>query len=181
MFARILKSAAIAVAALGLAAGANAATIFNFSFMAPLPLTTPATGSGQIFTNDLGNGTYQVYDVVGTAKLTSTSSAATLNTVSAAAFSSLSITGNATSGFTFTGMLSGPTTSYNFARNIFDSNYTISNGLRSSSASTFSLTQVPISAPVPEIGTWMMMVLGFGVIGATLRAGRRSPTIQHLR
>jgi hypothetical protein len=36
----------------------------------------------------------------------------------------------------------------------------------------FSIDNVEISAPVPEPGTWLTMLLGFGVVGAALRRRR---------
>ena len=42
--------------------------------------------------------------------------------------------------------------------------------------STLTITQV---AAIPEPATWMMMLLGFGLIGASLRYGRRTTTVSY--
>ena len=42
--------------------------------------------------------------------------------------------------------------------------------------STLTITQV---AAIPEPATWMMMLLGFGLIGASLRYGRRTTTVTY--
>lgn len=49
------------------------------------------------------------------------------------------------------------------------------NDFRASSVGTFSTDPSPIiNGAVPEAATWAMMVIGFGAIGASLRAPRRS-------
>lgn len=173
MLVRVLKSAAVAIAALGMGAGANAATVFNFSFAAPWIFSSQTgSGSGQLFANDLGNGTFEVYDVVGTATTGGGASSVALTDVSAPFFGTPTITTNSAGGYTFGGILSGSSASYNFSKRLFDSSYTISSGLRTTGSGTFSLSLVPISAPVPEAATWVMMILGFGAVGAMLRTNK---------
>ena len=42
----------------------------------------------------------------------------------------------------------------------------------------FSVDNVEISTPVPEPGTWLTMLLGFGLAGAALRRRRHSTNLQ---
>lgn len=46
-----------------------------------------------------------------------------------------------------------------------------------SGASTLTITQVAAAVPEPE--TWLMMLLGFGLIGASMRYGRRTTTVTY--
>lgn len=181
MFVRVLKSAALAVALLGLSTTANAASIFNFSFSAPWSFLQgggTATGSGQLFADENDNGTFTVTGVSATSKVTGSSQSVTLNTVSAPLLSSPMITGDAINGYAFSGILSGGTTSYNFSKNLLDARYTISTGLRTTSGATFTLAAVTPTAAVPEAATWVMMILGFGGIGMMLRAAKRRDLMQ---
>lgn len=172
MFLRAVRSAVLAAALLGLSSAASAATLFNFTFTVPWSILTgggTATGSGQFYTNDLGNGTFQIYDADGTAKLTSASTAAVLDTTSTVLlYSAPTISYSASTGYTLNAVtISGPATSYTLTKDILGSSYTISNGLRSGTGS-LTLSAVP-TAPVPEMATWVMMILGFGAVGLVLR------------
>lgn len=184
MFYRAVKAAALAVAAFGLSAAANAATVFNFSFTAPWSAITggsTATASGQLFANANSNGTYSVYGVAGTAKLTTTSTPVTLDTATAYGLNGTpTISLNSSGVYSVNAIeLAGGGTTFDLTRNLFNtSTYTITSGLRSASAGTFTLA-LATPAAVPEAATWMMMILGFGAVGAALRTGRRQ-SIVHL-
>ncbi|KQS01504.1 hypothetical protein ASG11_17780 [Sphingomonas sp. Leaf357] len=45
----------------------------------------------------------------------------------------------------------------------------------------FTYIQRPIAAAVPEIGTWGMMIAGFGMMGGAMRYRRRSVRIAFAR
>jgi hypothetical protein len=176
MFIRILKFASAASVALALSTAAGAATIFNFTFSAPWALSftsATATGSGQLYANEQSDGSYQVYDVIGTSRVTGSATVGTLDTVSAIGLSTPTITGSAATGFSINAIqLSGAET-YTFTRNIFGQNYTVGSGLRASGSGTFTLALVPQTSPVPDVATWVLMVIGFGAVGAMLRSGKR--------
>jgi hypothetical protein len=180
MFMRCVKSAVLATALLGLSTAASAATLFNFTFAVPWSILTgggTATGSGQFYANDLGNGTFQVYDADGTAKLTASSTAAILDTTSTVLLQSApTISYSASTGYSINAVtISGPTTSYTFTKDLLDSNYAISNGLRTGTGS-LSLSLAPTAA-VPELATWAMMILGFGAVGYAMR--RQRPALRY--
>jgi hypothetical protein len=180
MFVRVVKAAVLAAVLMGVSSAAGAATLFNFSFSVPWSFVTgggTATGSGQLFANDLGNGSYEVYGAAGTAKLTSGSATAVLDSTSVVLGLGTPTISLSNGGYVVNAIsISGPTTNYSFTKNVFDSNYAVSNGLKTTllgSPGTLSLSLVPPSAPVPEAATWMMMILGFGAIGAMLRMSKR--------
>ncbi|QJU60834.1 PEPxxWA-CTERM sorting domain-containing protein [Sphingomonas sp. AP4-R1] len=173
---RCVKSAVLATALLGLSTAASAATLFNFTFTVPWSILSgggTATGSGQFYANDLGNGTFSVYDADGTAKVTAASTAAVLDTTSTVLLQSApTISYSASTGYTINAVtISGPSTSYTFTKDLLDSNYAISNGLRGGTGS-LNIALAPIAA-VPEVATWAMMILGFGMIGVVLRNSKR--------
>jgi hypothetical protein len=177
MSVRVLKSAAIAALAFGFSSAAGAAAIFNFSFTAPWLLSSAAaSASGQLYANELGDGSYQVFDVAGTSRVTNAASVSTLDNVSAIGLTTPIITGSATAGYTINAIqLSGGDT-YNLTRNLFSQTYTVTNGLRTSSEGALTLALVPPTSPVPEVATWVMMVIGFGAAGMILRSGKRRGT-----
>lgn len=45
----------------------------------------------------------------------------------------------------------------------------------------FNITFAAGQSPTPEPGTWLLLVAGFGLLGATLRADRRSQAVQQVR
>lgn len=67
----------------------------------------------------------------------------------------------------FTGTANAPV----FAPGVFALNNPFFGG------ATLTITQV--AAAVPEPATWMMMLLGFGLIGASMRYGRRTTTVTY--
>jgi len=48
---------------------------------------------------------------------------------------------------------------------------------RFSGTGTFGSNPEPATIGVPEVSTWVMLFLGFGVVGAMMRAGRRQKTL----
>jgi hypothetical protein len=162
---------------IALSSSANAAAIFNFSFTAPWLLSfASASGSGQLYANELGDGSYQVFDVAGTSRVTSGASVSTLDTVNAVGLSAPIITGSTTTGYTINAIQFAGGDTYSLTRNMFGQSYTISNGLRTSNSGILTLALAPPTAPVPEVATWVMMVIGFGAAGMVLRAGKRRGT-----
>lgn len=173
---KVLRTVALAAVAFGMSAAADAATVFNFSFSAPWLLSTQTgSGSGQLFADLQTDGTYQVTSVTGTATTNAGAAPTSLTTFSGILLGGTpAIAGNATTGFSLNSIMLGDAVNgYSISRNPLDSNYTISTGLRTTGAGTFSVA-LASPAAVPEAATWTMMILGFGAIGAALRQGRRS-------
>ncbi|MXO86118.1 PEPxxWA-CTERM sorting domain-containing protein [Altererythrobacter aurantiacus] len=49
-------------------------------------------------------------------------------------------------------------------------------GMRlSSTQEAFEIDNIAVEAAVPEPGTWLMLLLGFGIVGAMMRRGRKGP------
>jgi len=96
---------------------------------------------------------------------------------------------SSTPGFTFYtsvdgGGLNSPTTSY-FGQQLFSgtlSTPTLSTGkftLFSSNSLAIALGTLNVTSAVPEPATWAMMLVGFGMIGATARYRRRATKIAY--
>jgi hypothetical protein len=56
---------------------------------------------------------------------------------------------------------------------------TVSGTSRGSGSYGGQLTFIPFAAAAPEPGTWAMMILGFGIAGASFRYRRRSTTVTY--
>lgn len=133
---------------------------FTLDSSAPNSFTSNALTGNQIFFNNV-TGTFG--GSAGTANISfGTNLIADLNIQSAnLGFTQLSVPGD---------LFSGPASSPTFNLGTFN----LSGGFTAGPA-TLTITRAAVAA-VPEPGTWAMMLLGFGAIGASMRRRRHQST-----
>ncbi len=72
----------------------------------------------------------------------------------------------------FSGYTNFPYTKLNFARLATASTTTLKLTFRDARPTVFRLDDVSVTGQVPEPGTWVLMIAGFGIAGAALRRRR---------
>jgi hypothetical protein len=135
--------------------------------------TNPTGGSNYLTTNDTSNaGSASIFSKTGFREISfDWGSIDTYNT-----FGLLDAAGNAF--YTLTGSAIQPHDSVNGTRISLTSSDQAIYGLRLySGRPAFEVDNVTFSAAVPEPATWAMMILGFGLVGASMRRRSASKTL----
>jgi hypothetical protein len=174
MFRRALLALVLAVSAIVLPVAAKATT-FGFGFVIDFQNGDGAIGVGKLFTTDNGDDTFTITGAHGLATYVNLS---TWN-----AFGDATITDVGPSLFAPVGSV--PTITFASGQYSFDNLALFGDGLFYDFSHFFGPALIGVSGEVggpaqfqfgplavPEAATWAMMVMGFGVLGMTLRRRR---------
>lgn len=134
--------------------------------------------------NGTFNGSLQFSNLVGTTLVQSVSDFFTFADGSGGTFN-FSVDSVRTSGYTFIPGVTSSASLYllgstvNTARGFTSTPTSLTVSFNStgdspfSTSATLAVPPAPISSPVPEPGSWALMIVGFGIVGASARARKR--------